>query len=163
MTPTPPTAHDDDDALLAELRTALAALDPVPQAVRVAARAALDWRTLDAEFAELVHDSLVDEPVLAVRGAEAARAMTFEAPDLEIEVEAVPEGDGTRLRLTGQLVPAQTAQIAIGTGEGLILTRADERGRFQAEGIAPGPLRLRCWLDRAPDGGRLVETPWHSI
>ncbi len=158
-----PDHHDEDDALLAELASAVAAVDPVPEHVRIAARAAIDWLTIDAELAALVHDSAVDEPAVAVRGDDTARALTFEAPDLEIELEAVPEGDGATLRITGQLVPAQTAQIAIGTGEGLVLTRADERGRFDAAGIAPGPLRLRCWLDRAPGGGRLVETPWHDI
>lgn len=162
MAPTSSTARDDD-ALLAELRRVVAAVDPIPGPVRIAARAALDWRTLDAELAALVHDSTVDEQALAVRGSAGPRALTFEARELEIEIEAEPQGDGTTLRLAGQLVPPQTAQIAIGTGGGLVLTRADERGRFAADGVAPGPLRLRCWLDRAPDGGRLVETAWLSI
>jgi hypothetical protein len=161
----PPSAlnHDEDETLLAELRRVVGVIDPVPEAVRIAARAALDWRTLDAEFAELVHDSRVDEPALAVRGAAGPRILTFAAGDLEIEVEAEPQGDGERLRITGQIVPAQTAQIGITTDVGLVLTRADERGRFAALGVSPGRVRLRCWLDGAPDGGRLVETAWLEI
>lgn len=155
------TAHDDD-ALLAELRHAVAAVDPVPEPVTIAARAALDWRTLDAELAALVHDSIT-EPALGVRGVAEPRCMTFAAADIEIEIEAELQGEGPTLRLSGQLVPAQTAQIAIGTGGGLVLTRADTRGRFAAAGVVPGPLRLRCWLDRAPDGGRLVQTAWLEI
>ena len=160
-----PRTHDEDDTLLAELRRVVAMIDPVPEPVRIAARAALDWRTLEAELAELVHDSRIDEPVLAIRGGEAGpRTLTFQARGLEIEIEAEPQGDdAARLRITGQLVPPQTAQIGISTGGGLVLTRADERGRFAALGVVPGRLRLRCWLDGAPGGGRLVETAWLVI
>ena len=162
--PTPfSPAHDEDETLLAELRRVVAVIDPIPEAARIAARAALDWRTLDAELAALVHDSAVDEPELALRGAGGPRTMTFTADDLEIEIAAEPQGEGDRLRLTGQLVPAQTAQIAVATAGGLVLTRADARGRFAALGIAPGRLRVRCWLDGAPGGGRLVETAWLEI
>jgi hypothetical protein len=154
------TSSDDD--LLGDLRRVIAELDPIPEDVLIAARAALDWRTLDAELAALVHDS-VGEPALGVRGGGEPRCMTFAAADIEIEVGVERQGDGPTLRLSGQLVPAQTAQIAIGTGGGLVLTRADTRGRFAAAGVVPGPLRLRCWLDRAPDGGRLVQTAWLEI
>lgn len=160
----PPRTHDEDETLLAELRRVVGVIDPIPEAVRISARAALDWRTLEAELAELVHDSHVDEPALAVRGGPSGpRTLTFEADGLEIEIEAEPQDDGGRLRITGQLVPAQTAQIGISGDGGLVLTRADERGRFAALGVAPGRLRLRCWLDAAPDGGRLVETAWLHI
>jgi len=155
--------HHDDDALLAELRRVVGVVDPIPEPVRIAARAALDRRPLAAEFAVLVHDSTDDEPSLAVRGSAVPRTLTFVSRDLEIDIEAARQGDADTLRLTGRLVPPQTAQIAIGTGDGLVRTRADECGRFAAAGIVPGPLRLRCWLDRAPDGGRLVETDWLSI
>ena len=151
-----------DDALLAKLRYAVAAAEPIPEPVAIAAHAALDWRTLDVELAALVYDSAT-EPAAGVRGGGEPRCMTFAAADVEIELEAGLQGDGPTLRLSGRLVPAQTAQIAIGTGGGLVLTRADTYGRFAAAGVAPGALRLRCWLDRAPDGGRLVQTAWLEI
>jgi hypothetical protein len=157
-----PRTHDEDETLLAELRRVVAIVDPVPERVRIAARAALDWRTLDAELAELVFDSRVDEPALAIRGS-GPRTLTFEAPGLEIELEAEPDDEQGQLRITGQLVPPQSAQIGICTGGGRVLARADERGRFSARGIVPGRMRLRCWLDRAPDGGRLVDTAWLVI
>ncbi len=163
----PPSANppDDDETLLAELRRVVAVADPVPEAVRIAARAAIEWDGLDAELAALVHDSRVDEPELALRGDAGPRALTFRARELEIEVEveAEPGSEGTTLRLTGQLVPPQSAQIAIGTRTGVVVTRADARGRFVALGVAPGEVRLRCWLDAAPDGGRLAETAWLEI
>ena len=163
MSEIPSTPPDDDDELVAELRRVVLEIDPVPDAVRIAARAALDWRTLDAEFAALVHDSTVDEPALAVRGADGPRSLRFETDHLEIEVEAEPQSGAQTLRITGQLVPPQTAQIGISAGDELVLTRADARGRFTAAGVVPGPLRLRCWLDGAPNGGRLVQTAWLEI
>ena len=157
----PPPPPADDDALIAELRHVVAQLDPVPEAVQIAARAAIEWRTLEAELAALVHDSAVDEPALAVRGAAARpRTLTFEAGDLTIEVEAEPGDEEGGLRLAGQLVPPQAAEVAVRHGDELIAVRADERGRFAARGVAPGPVSLRCRLDGASGAGRLVETAW---
>ncbi|MGH2944470.1 MAG: hypothetical protein ACRDLN_17045 [Solirubrobacteraceae bacterium] len=157
------TLPPDDDALLAELRDVIGQLDPIPEPVQIAARLALEWRTLDAELAALVHDSAVDASLVALRGAVAPRALTFEAPDLTIEVEAeIADGDGG-LRLVGQLVPPQRAEVAVHHGEDLIAVRADERGRFAACGVATGPVSLRCRLDGPSGASRLVETGWLTI
>jgi hypothetical protein len=153
-----------DDALLARLGHVARRLDPIPVAVQIAAHAAIEWRTLDAELAGLVHDSADDGTLLAVRGVAAApRALAFEAPGLTIEIEAEVAGEGDGLSLVGQLVPPQPADITIRHGERLIAVRADERGRFAAPGIVPGPLSLRCRLDAAPGAGRLVETGWLTL
>jgi hypothetical protein len=152
----------DDDILLDELRRVFAAIDPIPEPVQIAARAAIEWRTIDAELAALVSDSIVDEPELAVRGTATPRLLTFEARDLTIEVEAEPAGDET-LRLVGQIVPPQTAQIAVRYGHELVATWADERGRFIAGGVDPGWVSLRCHLGGESGEGRLVETAWLSI
>jgi hypothetical protein len=152
---TPPTSRADE-ALLADLRRVLAVADPVPKDARLAARLAIEWRTIDAELAALVHDSTIDEPAVALRGAAAPRALTFEAAQLTIEIETEPQlaSAGTDLRLVGQLIPGQAAQITIHNGDALRLAHADERGRFDAHGLSHGPLRLRCRLGDA----RLVET-----
>jgi hypothetical protein len=152
----------DDDILLDELRRVFAVIDPIPQPVQIAARAAIEWRTIEAELAALVSDSVVDEPLLAVRGTTQPRMLTFEAPDLTIELEAEHAGDDT-VRLVGQLVPPQAAQIAVRHGDDLIATHADERGRFVAGGVGQGPVSLRCRLDGETGEGRLVETAWLSI
>jgi hypothetical protein len=89
--------------------------------------------------------------------------LTFEADDLQIEIEAEPLDGSETLRIAGQLVPPQSAEITLLQGDDLIATRADERGRFAATGVAPGPLRLRCRLDGADGGDRLVETAELSI
>ncbi len=157
----PPRSNDDDDALVAELGRLFATVDPIPEPVQIAARVAIEWRTLDAELAALVHDSMVDEPALALRGDAGPRALTFEAPDLTIEIETERERDGAgeTLRLIGQLVPPQAAQIAVRNGDELLATSADARGRFRAPGLSAGSLRLRCRLG----DDRLVETDWLTI
>jgi len=159
----PNPAADADDTLIGGLRRVLGELDGIPEHVQIAARAALDWRTIDAELARLIHDSRVDQPALAVRGTTTPRALTFEAGELQIEIEAEPVDGGETLRIAGQLVPPQSAQITLLQGDDLIATRADERGRFAASGIVPGPLALRCRLDGPAGGDRLVETAELSI
>jgi hypothetical protein len=159
-TPPPP----DDEPLIAELRHVIGQVDPIPEPVRIAARAAIEWRTLDAELAALVHDSARDEELLAVRGpASGLRALTFEAPELTIELEAEATDETGSLCLVGQLVPPQAADVTIRHGGELTAVRADERGRFVARGVAPGPLSLRCRLDAASGASRLVETAWLTI
>jgi hypothetical protein len=152
--PIPPT-ESDDDALVGDLRRVLAVVDPVPGPAQLSARLAIEWRTIDAELAALVHDSSTDASALTLRGTAAPRALIFEALALTIEIETVPQGAGDdALRLVGQLIPAQAAQIAIHNGDDLVLRHADERGRFDAAGLRPGPLSLRCRLGDA----RLIET-----
>jgi hypothetical protein len=158
------TSSDND--LLGDLRRVIAALDPIPESVLIAARAALDWRTLDAELAALIADPAVEEPALLVRGSGRAHALAFEVAgltiEIEIEIEAEPDADGV-LRLTGQLIPPQPAGVTVRHGEAFVTTRADERGRFIAHGVVPGPVSLRCRLDRGAGAARLVETEWMSI
>lgn len=150
---------DSDDALVADLRRVLATVDPIPEHVRIAARLAIEWRTLEAELAELVHDSSVDEPLLALRGAATARALSFEVGELTIEVETEPLGDERgSMRIVGQLVPPTAAEVTIRNNDELFVAQADARGRFCAAGLLPGRLSLRCRLD-----DRLVETSWLTL
>jgi len=159
------TLPDDDDALLVALRHVVELVDPIPEAVRIAGRAAIEWRTLEAELAALVHDSAVDaDELMAVRGTVAGpRSLSFEAPELTIEVETEPDEAGGLL-LVGQLVPPRAADVTVRHGGGdLVAVRADERGRFSARGVARGPVSLRCRLDEASGASRLVETAWLTV
>src|SRR6185312_17019847 len=89
------------EPLLAELRNVVDQADPIPEPVVAAAKAVFTWRTIDAELAELVADSFVT--AAGTRTADAARLLTFQADDTEVEVEIAATG-ATR-RITGQLVP----------------------------------------------------------
>ncbi len=123
-----------------------------------AARAALTWRTIDDELAELTFDSQVDG-LVGVRSAATAtdpRQLSFEAGTAAVEIELA---DG---RLVGQLVPPGPARVELHHGAGVEATRADDLGRFSFDvGVfalpapgSPGPWRLRV----DGDAFRLVTT-----
>jgi hypothetical protein len=144
------------EPLLRELRDVVDKADPIPGHVLAAAKAAFSWRTIDAELAELDNDSLVAGA--AVRAADAARLLTFEGPDVEVEVE-VAETGGTR-RLTGQLVPAGGARVTVRWASGRVEVDADEFGRFTAAEVPAASVRIEV---RRPAEDRPIVTSWVSI
>lgn len=132
------TDHHDETDVLDVLRKVFDTTDPPPEHVIAHARGVFAWHGIDAELAELVYDS---DTLTAtqVRGADAARQVTFRAPGLEIEVEVLSE----RSRLIiGQLVPAQDATIELRHGDQVHSTTADGLGRFSFEGVPSGAIKL---------------------
>ena len=89
--------------------------------------------------------------------------LTFEARDLTIEVEAEPAGDDDAAPRRPARAAAARRRSPFATATSWSPTRADERGRFVAGGVDPGPVSLRCRLDGESGEGRLVETAWLSI
>src|SRR3954470_2494744 len=95
----------DDEATLAELRQLFTRVEPVPERLQEAARAAFTWRTIDAELAELMADSAEEDVgALALRGAAGPRRLSFESPAVAIEAEVTVTGPAQR-RLVGQILP----------------------------------------------------------
>ncbi len=127
-----------DEELVARLRRVLEVSDPVPESARAAARAAFTWRSIDAELAELVYDSAT-EGLVGVRGAEAARQVTFRAPGVEVEVMVAED---RQRRIVGQLVPPQTARVELQSAGGNRAAEADSLGRFTFDDVPAGPARL---------------------
>ena len=149
---------DEDTALLQELRRAVTAADPVPPEVIAAAKASFTWRTIDAELAELAFDSLLDDDTVLVRGGDQPRLLTFEASSVTIELVVV--ADAGNRRVVGQLVPVQRATVEVVHSGGTASAEADDLGRFRAEELAAGPMRIRV----VPETGQPVtETEWISI
>jgi hypothetical protein len=152
----------DDEPLLAELRALGRLVDPVPERVVFAAKASLSWLTVDAELAELTYDSALDERRLeVVRGHGGARMLTFEAPQLTIEIQV--SDAGSERRLVGQLVPAQPAAVLLvrhsgGTTE----ATTDPDGRFRIEPVPAGPIALSCRLGEDPEPAT-VQTEWVTL
>ena len=143
------------EALLADLQQA-GELEALPVDVVAAAKAAIVWRTMDDELAELTYDSSLDDLAASgVRSGEPSRLLTFEAPGLVVEVESLEAG--ARRRLVGQLVPAQTGRVEVRHGGGTTSVEADDLGRFTADDVAPGPVSLRCV---GADGTVAVVTDW---
>ena len=147
-------SHGPDERLLAALRELFDRSAPLPPRVVEMAKESYTWRTVDAELAALTSDSLVDPLVGSVRGAEAPRALTFEAGEISIEVEVV--GSGPDRRMLGQIVPPQPARIEVRQDDLTWTVEADEVGRFVVDGLGTRPLRLRCHLA----GRRPVVTEW---
>src|SRR6266542_716013 len=104
----------DDERLLADLREAVRAEREVPPRFLQAGKAALAWRNVDAELAELTYDSA--QPAGALAGARAdpaaLRALTFVAAGITIEVEV------TAVALQGHVVPARRGEIEMQLRDG---------------------------------------------
>jgi hypothetical protein len=155
------TQHSDEsDRLANELRELFSHRDPVPPLVTQAAKAALGWRRLDAELAEVLADSALDSPSLALaRSAHATlRSMSFSAGRLTIDIEIHGEGDH-RIAL-GQLSPPRRARIELQSADQAAptITESDDLGRFRTKLPEAGSIRLR--IDCEPDDASWVETSW---
>ena len=152
-------SHDPDEAIAAELRALFDQVDAVPPLVSEAARAALTWRRIDAELAELLGDSADQaEPLTLARGSDSPiRAVTLSNGELSIDIQIL--SDGPPQTLLGQLSPPANATIEIQSVDGeLATTESDHSGRFRVP-LPPGKairLRIREKLRSSP----LVETSW---
>ncbi|MGH9164519.1 MAG: hypothetical protein ACRDZW_03260, partial [Acidimicrobiales bacterium] len=68
--------------------------------------------------------------------------------------------------LVGQLDPPGVSAVEIRHAGGVVSVPTDEHGSFRAEGIARGPLSLRCSVAGiageadTPGQTRFVETSW---
>ncbi|HUA72242.1 MAG TPA: hypothetical protein VMA96_14205 [Solirubrobacteraceae bacterium] len=154
---------DADDLLMADLRAFFAEVDPVPPMVSEIAKASLGWRRLDADLAELLSDSgLEEEQYAGVRGSGApARAVTFSSSELTIDIEVHVDDPGRTL--LGQLSPPAPATIEIHTvAEESFSAEADKLGRFRARLPSGGPIRLRV-LSAEGRGRPPVETSWITV
>jgi hypothetical protein len=154
---------DPDELLIAELRSFFAEVDPVPPLVSETAKASLGWRRLDADLAELLSDSaLEEEPFALSRGGGApARAVTFSSGEVTIDIEVHVDDPGRTL--LGQLSPPAPATIEIQTmADEPFSAEADRLGRFRVRLPAGGPIRLRV-LGADGRAGPPVETSWITV
>jgi hypothetical protein len=152
---------DPDERLIGELRGLFAELDPVPPLVIETAKASLGWRRLDADLAELLSDSALEEqPFALARGGEAtARAVTFSSNELTIDIEV--HVDDEARTLLGQLSPPAAAGIEVQTtDEEVVSSETDQLGRFRVRLASGGPIRLRVL---GAEGTPPVETSWITV
>ncbi len=132
----------DDEALIADLRAALAEPGAVTAEAREAARAALTWRTVDEELMRLTHDSLfADQSLVRSAGTAPPRVLAFQASDFSLEVEL---DCGT---LTGQLLPGSAAVVELSGGRGpQARVDTDEDGFFTVSGVTGGRVRFHVTM-----------------
>ena len=151
------------DELEEELRQLAARVDPVPPLLVQAGIDAFSWRDVDAELAELVFDSLLDEDAASlVRSSQDRRMVSFRTPGLTIDIEVSSAGTGRSVM--GQIVPPQQATVEIRHREGTTTVAADELGRFQSGTLHAGPVRLRLRPGTGTGAGQpAVITDWVAI
>lgn len=142
----------EDEILLAGLRKGLDESDPVPSDVTSFAKAAFSWQEIDAELAGLDFDSVEEGTPAGVRSSATARMISFQAGQWMIDIEY----DEVAGRLIGAISPQTSHTIEFHTAGAFFTTESDDAGRFEAEGVARGPLSL---VLRFPDG-QVIKTQW---
>jgi hypothetical protein len=153
---------DRDNADLDNLRRIVRDVDPAPDEVFAAARAAIITRELDAELAALVADSAAMEDELrfdpvrtASTDAADTRLLSFDGGGVQVELEV--SGQADQLMVVGQVIGAADRGCVLEQADGRVHeVELDSLGRFLITGVTSGPARLRC---RSASGGR-VSTHW---
>lgn len=140
-----------DDELLGVLASLLDETEAVPDELTKAARAALTWRTVDVELAELLYDSAVDPDPVLVRDTAVARLFAFAGGELSVDVEL--QGD----QLVGALSPPRECAIELQQPPTIRRAHSDEAGMFRLSDVQHGPTRL---VVRDTDGAEVVATAW---
>jgi hypothetical protein len=147
-----------DDQLIAELRRVVGTVDPVPEGVLAAARAAMAARDLDGELAELVADSGTRVPAGSVRGGTPRRLLSFACGEVQIDLE-ITVGSDRLVGIIGQLSGGSNDDCALEYPAGRQPVSLDSFGRFAVAGARCGPVRVRC---RSAAGAR-VTTSWVTL
>lgn len=143
----------NEEVLLTMLGKALDVADPVPSDVTDFAKAALGWRTIDAELAAIAYDSSTEETPAGVRNTSTARMLSFEAGSWTLEIEY----NAATGRFIGQIEPARGATVELHFAGGITTTGTDDLGRFTFDDVLPGPISLVC---RTPGDLEVVKTEW---
>jgi hypothetical protein len=133
----------DDEILLARLRDAYAAVDPIPGHVRLMARAAFGWRRPDALLAVLAADSAEGAPAgIRAQGQseDGRRLLVFTGDEVAVEIEVT--SDGADREIVGRLAPPVPANIAVRHPDGEVAAQADPAGHFVVPVVPAGPVSL---------------------
>jgi hypothetical protein len=156
----PPDGRLDDTDLeiLAGIRDLFQAADPMPTDLPERIRFLLALRDLEIEVARLAAEE--DQQVLAVRGPEQSRTITFDSDSLTVMIRIDQNRDGAA-RVDGWLAPPQRREIELKTSGGSLTTASDEQGRFVFASVPQGTAQLivRPAGRGASGSGRSVVTP----
>lgn len=146
-----------DDELMAELAEAVAEEAAVSDRRRAAARAAFTWRTVDAELAELLHDSALDAGAAVRSGAESPRMLSFRRAAVTLEVEI--DGESVLGEVIDDAGGDEPATVTLQRPDADDRTvAADASGFFRFDDVAAGSVRFV--VARA---GWSLTTPWATI
>ena len=145
---------NEDEGLRVVLAHHFAATDPVPDAVRAAARGAFAWRDVDRELAGIAADSLLVDAAVRSHGGPRLLSFTTTAHTIDIEVNET----GRTRQVVGQVIPAADGEIWV-RGSDHPPVRPDDLGRFFLVDLPPGPFSLSWSPTHGPPGN----TAWIDI
>lgn len=163
----------DDEALLRELRDALAEPAGVPRDFVGAGQALIAWRPEDdAALADLVRDSAdevdaagVERELLAVRSGGVRRTLSLRAAELLLEVEVERAPDAVRGQFVAEsdtaVLPRQVVVELVGGGGAT--AEVDEFGWFSLDLRLRSRFRLRFATGSGSGSGSSVSSvvsPW---
>jgi hypothetical protein len=141
-----------EEKIMSLLKLGLQQSDPVPPDVTDFAKAALSWRTIDAELAQLSYDSIDETTSATVRSTSSARIVGFETGEWMIDLEH----DAATGELRGQIQPASRLEIELHVVGAVLVTETDDLGRFSFDGVEAGPVALVLRVE----GDETVKTEW---
>jgi hypothetical protein len=149
---------DEADAVvLSDIREMFQAADSMPPDLPERIQFSLSMRHLEFEVARLCAED--DHSLLAVRGVEHSRTITFESDSLTIMIRIDSNGDGTA-RIDGWLAPPYPRSIELRTTAETLTAAADEGGRFVFAEVPRGTAQFVVLADpRAGDSVQAVATP----
>lgn len=146
---------DVDFAILDGIRDLFERTDPMPADLPERIMFSLAMRDLEAEVARMVAEE--DPLLLAARGSEHSRTITFDSDSLTIMIRIDANRNGT-VRIDGWLAPPQQREIEMqATADALLVAASDEQGRFAFVSVPRGTARLV--VRPAEPGRRSVVTP----
>ena len=141
-----------EENLISLLRSGLDDSDPAPADVTDFAKAALSWRDIDAELAQISFDSSEESATTGVRGVATARILAFQSDEWLIDLEYDPFAG----QLMGQIEPAGHMTVELHLVTRVLTTESDDQGRFEFEGVHNGPVALVVRIE----GQEAVKTEW---
>lgn len=151
---------DFDLAILDGIRDLFEHADPMPPDLPERIRFSLAMRGLEAEVARLTAADDHDPRLVAARGAEHSRTITFDSESLTIMIRIDSNDDGT-VRIDGWLAPPQRREIEMQTAKDPCRISSDDQGRFAFISVPRGTARLVVTAAEPGNGGsgRPVVTP----
>jgi hypothetical protein len=146
-----------DFAILDRLREAYDAVDPMPVSLPDRIRFSLALRDLEYEMAQMSAED--DQHLVAARGAEQSRTITFDCDSLTVMIRIEANEDGTA-RIDGWLAPAQQRTVELLTTADTLTIIADDGGRFVFPQVPRGSVQLLVKAEPEREGsGRAVVAP----
>ena len=146
-----------DEHLAGELARVVALADPVPPAWGAAARAAFAWRAIAGAEARLDYDAEVGVgPGTDDRARPAGRARQVRYSRGPDAVELDVETGADKVRVTGRLVPARSAEVVAHWPGGQRSTASDAAGAFRFDDLPLAALCVQVLADQPLKTGWLA-------